>query len=204
MVEACRQFGISRKTGYKILHRQQTLSPEGLCDLSRAPRTHSHQTSPDVEGSVLRVRKKYPAWGSKKIPAPLLRRELEDEWPARSAVDAILKRAGLVPPRKRRRMRHASATLPLTPSASTPPFAPATPRPPTHPSPQPRPAPPTPRSPCASAATRTASDATQPHPPRPCDPAPPRRTRRSGSPSSRASWRPSVVIGSNLGLCHIA
>ena len=109
MVEACRQFGISRKTGYKILHRQLALGPEGLRDLPRAPRTHPNQTSPDVEGAVLRVRKTYPTWGSKKILATLLRREPEGEWPARSTVDAILKRAGLVPPRKRRRMRHPSA-----------------------------------------------------------------------------------------------
>ena len=109
MVDACRQFGISRKTGYKILHRQQALGPEGLRDLPRAPRTHPNQTSPDVEGAVLRVRKTYPTWGSKKILATLLRREPEGDWPARSTVDAILKRAGLVPPRKRRRMRHPSA-----------------------------------------------------------------------------------------------
>ena len=37
MVEACRQFGISRNTGYKSQHRQQTLGPEGLRDLPRAP-----------------------------------------------------------------------------------------------------------------------------------------------------------------------
>lgn len=81
MVEACRQFGISRKTGYKILHRLQALGPKGLRDQPRAPHTHPNQTSPDVEGSVLRVRKTYPTWGSKKILATLLRREPEGDWP---------------------------------------------------------------------------------------------------------------------------
>jgi hypothetical protein len=55
-VEACRQFGISRKIGYKILHRVQALGPEGLRGQQRAPRTHPNQTSPDVEGSVLGAR----------------------------------------------------------------------------------------------------------------------------------------------------
>jgi transposase len=32
MVDACRRFGISRKTGYKILHRVKELGPEGLRD----------------------------------------------------------------------------------------------------------------------------------------------------------------------------
>jgi hypothetical protein len=40
MVDACRQFGISRTTGYKIQHRQQALGLEGLCDLPRVPCTH--------------------------------------------------------------------------------------------------------------------------------------------------------------------
>ena len=109
MVDACRQFGIGRKTGYKVLHRQQALGPEGLRDLPRAPRTHPNQTSPDVEGSVLRVRKMNPTWGSKQILATLLRREPKGEWQPRSTVDAILNRAGLAPPRKWRRMHHPSA-----------------------------------------------------------------------------------------------
>ena len=36
---ACRQFGISRKTGYKWLHRYNTSGLDGLINQSRRPRS---------------------------------------------------------------------------------------------------------------------------------------------------------------------
>ena len=109
MVDACRRFGISRKTGYKILHRVKDVGPDGLRDQPRAPHTHPNQTSAEVERAILCVRKTYPTWGSKKILAKLERGHPGAAWPARSTIDEILKRAGLVPPRKRRMRRHPSA-----------------------------------------------------------------------------------------------
>jgi transposase len=38
MAELCREFGISRKTGYKIFERYQRCGVQGLTDRSRAPR----------------------------------------------------------------------------------------------------------------------------------------------------------------------
>jgi putative transposase len=109
MVEACRQFGISRKTGYKIVARHAEFGLAGLTDRSRAPKSHPNQASPDVEAAVLRVRKAHPTWGSKKILAIFDREDPERDWPVRSTVDAILKRAGLVVPRSPRRRRQPTA-----------------------------------------------------------------------------------------------
>jgi len=109
MVEACRQFGISRKTGYKIVARHAELGMAGLTDASRAPRTHPNQSPPEVEAAILRVRKAHPTWGSKKILAVLDRQQVDQAWPVRSTVDAILKRAGVVEPRGRRVRRQPSA-----------------------------------------------------------------------------------------------
>ncbi len=109
MSQLCEEFGISRKTGYKILARYRDCGPEGFRDQSRAPRTHPNQTSPDMEGAILRVRKTYPTWGSKKILAVLARSIADEELPARSTVDAVLKRAGVVQPRKRRPRRQPAA-----------------------------------------------------------------------------------------------
>jgi transposase InsO family protein len=103
MTELCRRFGVSRKTGYKILDRYARDGPEGLRDRSRAPITHPNQTPPEIEAAILRVRKAYPTWGSKKIVAVLRREWPEMTWPARSTVDMVLKRAGLVSPRRCRR-----------------------------------------------------------------------------------------------------
>lgn len=109
MVELCQQFGISRKTGYKILARHAEFGLAGLGDGSRAPRTHPNQTPPEVEAAVLRMRKAYPTWGSKKILAKLARDQGEQDWPARSTVEAILDRAGLVAPRGPRRRRQPTS-----------------------------------------------------------------------------------------------
>lgn len=109
MTQACQQFGISRKTGYKILARHAELGMAGLSDASRAPMTHPNQTSPEVEASVLRARKAHPTWGSKKILWLLNREHPDRDWPARSTVDAILKRAGVVKPRGRRRRRQPTS-----------------------------------------------------------------------------------------------
>lgn len=108
MTEVCAEFGISRKTGYKILKRYEDEGIEALRDRSRAPRTRPNQTPAEVEAAILRVRKAHPTWGSKKILAVLEREWVPDDLPARSTVDAILKRAGVVSPRSRRRRRVAS------------------------------------------------------------------------------------------------
>jgi transposase InsO family protein len=103
MTELCARYGISRKTGYKLLRRFEDLGPEGLRDQSRSPHSHPNETSEAVQAALLRVRKAYPSWGSKKLLAFLTRERPDLELPARSTVDTILKRAGLVQPRSKRR-----------------------------------------------------------------------------------------------------
>jgi transposase InsO family protein len=109
MTEACRQFGISRQTGYEVMARHAERGMAGLADASRAPKTHPNQSPPEVEAAVLRVRKAYSTWGSKKILATLDRERPDQDWPARSTIDAILKRAGVVEPRGKRVRRQPSA-----------------------------------------------------------------------------------------------
>ena len=73
MTELCAAYGISRKTGYKILRRYEEEGPEALRDRSRAPHRHPNQTTAEIEAAILRVRKAHPTWGSKKILAVLER-----------------------------------------------------------------------------------------------------------------------------------
>ncbi len=56
VTELCEQFGISRRTGYKILARYEEHGPEGLRDRSRAPLAHPNQTPAVTEAAILRVR----------------------------------------------------------------------------------------------------------------------------------------------------
>jgi putative transposase len=100
-----------------VMARHRERGMVGLADASRAPKTHPNQSSPEVEGAVLRVRKAHPTWGSKKILAVLDRERPDQQWPARSTIDAILKRAGVVEPRMIRQRRQPSAPPFVEPAA---------------------------------------------------------------------------------------
>jgi len=96
--EVCRQFGVSRKTGYKWLNRWNTEGEEGLEDRSRRPKVIRYATDPEVEALLIADRKAHPSWG-----APKLCRRLENNGirppPVRTA-NRILKRAGMIQKRK--------------------------------------------------------------------------------------------------------
>ena len=115
MTELCLQFGISRKTGYKLLKRYEEDGAAALRGRSSAPHVHPNQTPVKLEAAILRVRKAHSTWGSKKILVVLGREWATEDLPARSTVDAVLNRAGLVTPRKRRAMRQPSAP-PIVPA----------------------------------------------------------------------------------------
>lgn len=109
MTELCEEYGVSRKTGYKLLARYAAEGALGLLDRSRAPLTHPNQTPASLEAQILRVRKAHPTWGSKKILAVLERDLPAEDWPSRSTIDAILQRAGVVMPRAKRSRRQPTA-----------------------------------------------------------------------------------------------
>src|ERR1039458_3369454 len=66
--ELCRDFGISRKTGYKWLERYRSAGGDGLSDRSRRPHTSPSRTAEATEAAVLRIRAaNNNAWGGRKI-----------------------------------------------------------------------------------------------------------------------------------------
>lgn len=105
MTELCEMYGISRKTGYKWAERYVEEGVEGLRDRSRAPLSCPHRTEERVVEALLAARRRHPLWGPRKLLAYLSRRQLEWAWPAASTAGDILRRAGLVEPRRRRRRR---------------------------------------------------------------------------------------------------
>lgn len=103
MSALCREFGISRKTGYKILRRYEQGGPQALYDYSKKPLHSPHRVPPELEARIVELRKAHPRWGPKKLRAYLQRHEVQVHWPATSTFGQILKRHGLVQRRKRRR-----------------------------------------------------------------------------------------------------
>ena len=67
MAPLCREFGISRKTGYKIFHRYKDCGLEGLTDRSRRPYRQANQLPMQIERLIVRLKKEKPAWGAPKI-----------------------------------------------------------------------------------------------------------------------------------------
>lgn len=100
----CREFGISRKTGYKIFDRYQHHGLEALSDRSRRPVRYANQLPEPVERMIVRAKQDKPHWGARKIRELLVRRLAGDvRVPARSTIHAVLDRHGLVARMRRRR-----------------------------------------------------------------------------------------------------
>jgi transposase InsO family protein len=101
----CREFGISRTSGYKWLRRYEDEPyPEALDDQSRCPAHSPARTDPFVEDVVVAARKRYPHWGPRKLLDILRKRHRcpIGAWPCAATIGRILKRRGLVRPPKRR------------------------------------------------------------------------------------------------------
>jgi len=103
MTDLCSTFGISRECGYTWLRRYRLHGLAGLVEMDRAPRQHPNQTAAEVERSVLELREAHMRWGPRKLKRILERDQPGRAWPAASTMGEIVKRAGLVIARKKRR-----------------------------------------------------------------------------------------------------
>lgn len=109
----CAAFGIAPKTGYKWLHEFESAGISGLKDRSRRPHGNSRAIAADIAARLIQLRRDKPTYGPKKIVAWLEANEPAWDVPAPSTVGELLKRHGLVAPRKRRFRRLHPRTEPL-------------------------------------------------------------------------------------------
>ncbi len=111
MSAVCREFGISRKTGYKIFNRYKEQGPVALCDRSRRPVRYANQLPFQIEQEIVLLKKEKRHWGARKIRELLVRRLAGDvRIPATSTVHAVLDRHGLVKRARQRRRTKAQGT----------------------------------------------------------------------------------------------
>ena len=111
MSDLCREFGISRKTGYKFERRFEEHGPKGLYDVSRRPKRLARQMSVGIQTAILELKREKPTWGAAKIEEVLRRKHPQMEVPVRSSIHDLLDRHGLVKKRSTRRRYHAYPTL---------------------------------------------------------------------------------------------
>jgi transposase InsO family protein len=110
MTAMCREFGISRKTGYKVFTRYKEHGLEALTDRSRRPVRYANQLPAQVAAAIVELKRNKPHWGARKIRELLVRRLAGDiRVPAKSTIHAVLDRHGLVK-RMGRPRRHATGT----------------------------------------------------------------------------------------------
>jgi transposase len=87
MTEVCREFGISRKTGYKIFDRYKEQGLEALSDRSRRPIRYANQLPQQIATLIVRLKSEKPHWGARKIRELLVRRLDGDiKVPAKSTI----------------------------------------------------------------------------------------------------------------------
>ena len=73
MAVLCREFDISRKTGYKIFQRYKDCGLDGLTDRSRRPYRHANRLPFQIEKLIVRLKREHPSWGAPKIREKLRR-----------------------------------------------------------------------------------------------------------------------------------
>lgn len=107
MTDLCREFGISRKTGYKIFDRYKLEGSTAFDNQNRRPHRNPNKTPEHIVALILGVRQKHPSWGAPKIRDYLSKKHASAKIPAASTIHVILDRHELV--RRRKRLRGASA-----------------------------------------------------------------------------------------------
>ncbi|HEV2397869.1 MAG TPA: IS481 family transposase, partial [Candidatus Sulfotelmatobacter sp.] len=103
MTELCARHGISRQAGYNTVIRYQQAGWDALEERSRAPRRHPNQTAAEIERQVVELRQEHMRWGPRKLKVVLERQQPGQSWPAASTIGELLRREGLVIPRRKRR-----------------------------------------------------------------------------------------------------
>ncbi len=100
--ELCREYGISRKTGYKWRERFVERGLGGLGELSRRPHGHANQLSEDVVCELVRLKQWHRHWGPRKIRELYQRLHRGPDVPSESSFKRVLEKAGLTEPRRTR------------------------------------------------------------------------------------------------------
>lgn len=112
MTDLCREFGISRKTGYKVFNRYKDEGGAAFSDRSRRPVRYANQLPAQIESLIVGLKRDKPHWGARKLRELLVRRLPGDlRVPAKSTIHAVLDRHGLVGRMGKRRNRAQGTPL---------------------------------------------------------------------------------------------
>ena len=74
MAPLCREFGITRPTGYKLIERYKMMGQCSLVEQKRIPYRYANQLLISVEALILDLNREYPNWGAPKIREKIINR----------------------------------------------------------------------------------------------------------------------------------
>lgn len=111
VTELCERYGISRQTFYAWHRRRASGDEHWFEDRSRAPKTCPHRIGEAECQAIIAMRKRFPHFGPKKVRAKLMADQPKVSWPQASTIGDILKRAGLVATKRRRRRAVAQGEI---------------------------------------------------------------------------------------------
>lgn len=111
MSEICREFKVSRKTGYKIWNRYQSKGIDGLLDETKRPFSNPNQTSEQIINLILNLKASRPTWGAVKLREYLIRKHANTPFPSRNTFHNILLRNSLVESKRRRKYKAVGTQL---------------------------------------------------------------------------------------------
>jgi putative transposase len=106
----CREFGVSRTTGHKLIERYKMMGQCALVEQKRTPHRYANKLPIAVEALILDLKREYPNWGAPKIREKIIKKYPDVKPPARSTVHAVLDRNGLVKHRRGRKRYKAKGT----------------------------------------------------------------------------------------------
>jgi transposase InsO family protein len=107
----CREFGISRKTGYKWKERFLREGLPGVAERSRRPESSPNQLAEDQVCRIVRLKQVHPHWGPRKLREVFARQFSAERVPSLSTFKRVLDKAGLVEHRQRRKCKEAGTRL---------------------------------------------------------------------------------------------
>ena len=102
MTALCDRFNISRTTGHKLVKKFVKEGEKSLISNSKTPNSSPNKTPKRIEADIIKIRKKYPNWGARKLKVILEERYPKKNFPSETTFNAILKRNDLITPKRRR------------------------------------------------------------------------------------------------------
>lgn len=92
-IQICKDFSISRPTGYLWWKRYQAEGISGLQEKSRKPYNSPGKTSPEIEEKIVQLRTHRPDWGARKLQHILSKQGV---WLPATTIHRVCLRRGLV------------------------------------------------------------------------------------------------------------